>query len=296
MRTEPTAGDRRDRLLGIGQRLGRIGLARLQIDEGADHLGRDVAGLGDRDVAEAGNRTGIDDKRDIHRLRGVIDDRSDFDDAGERAGFAAPVIDQCGLCRSDRGGGGGCAGHEAGNLAGVGNHRGRIATSTRNDVDIAQREQRPGGDRDHHRCRRAVAIALGRGGKARRRLAGLGHRRAIDADRDLRVEITLSPERIDQRVDIGGGAAGQGLAIGRRILAQAIEQRGVLQAAFQRAGIGYIAELELEHIRDRGLADRRWLVLAAEEIEDVERRQIESARRRNITGKHRRDGASASAS
>ena len=287
--------DRRDRLARVGQRLGRIGFARLQIDEGANHLGRDVAGLGDRDVAEAGHRAGIDEERDVHGLGGVVDDGADLDDARERAGLVAPVIDQRDLRRPDRGRKRGRAGHEARDLAGVGDHRRRIAASARHDVDVAQRELRPRIDGDHDRGGSAVAVALGCRRQSGRRLAGLRHRDAVHRDRDLRIEIALGPERIDQWIDVGGGAAGQSLTVGRGIFAQAIEQRGVLHAALQGAGIGHIAELELQFIGQRGRADRRRLVLAAEEVEDVERRQVEGTGRRNLTGKHRRESNQASA-
>ena len=245
--------------------LRRVGIARLRIDEGADHRRVDAVGGLDRHLPHRGFRSRIDGEAHVHDVGGIVHHGIARHGLGEGVAERPEAIDDPGLAGEHRRRAGGHVVAGAGEALGQNLFREGAAAR----IQGAHRAQGVGGaeiDRDLHRNERAGAGALrraGRGGK--RGFPGHGH--AVDANRDGTLIIAVAREHVSEAAQVGLGAAHQPLAIRRRFLAQAVERRGVLQ--------------RLEDIRIVGAGDAQAVgqslgtrggrrLVAAEQAEQVE--------------------------
>ena len=92
--------DLRYRIARVGDALGTIGLALLQIDEGGDDARIDARRTFHRHRADARARPGVDRDRNIHHAQPVVDHGAHVDDFGERIGFRPQLVDPHALCRT----------------------------------------------------------------------------------------------------------------------------------------------------------------------------------------------------
>ena len=85
----------------------------MDIEERARDGGIEILWPDHRRFAERRNRTRVDRQGHIHRMRRVIDDRSDRLNLGQRPALAAEIVDDPRLRRAQVAGRGGVAGLEA---------------------------------------------------------------------------------------------------------------------------------------------------------------------------------------
>ena len=121
-------------------------------------------------------------------------------------------------------------------------------------------------DRDLNRHQRARARVLGNpcGGNQRGLAAD---RHSVDADRNGALIVAVTGEHIGQAAQIGLGAPHQPLAVRRRLLAQAVEGRGVLQGP---QDVRIVGAGESQAIGQCHRARSRRLLFRAEQAEQVE--------------------------
>ncbi|BAR47201.1 hypothetical protein Maq22A_c28475 [Methylobacterium aquaticum] len=257
--------DARDRAADVGQRLRRIGIARLGVDERAHH--RRIDGLGAPHRHGADRRLGawIDHEAHVHDVGGIVDHRLAAQHLGEGVAVAAEGIDHGRLAGQHRGGAGRHLAVDAGQALrhrpGAEGQAGRIEHR-----DPAQVVERTLVDRDPHRHEAAVARGLGGPhGGARRRVAAQHH--VLDAEGRRAGIVAEARERIDEARRVGLGPAQQALTVGRRVVAQAVEARRVLERLEQ---VLVLDALEADGIGQGGRARGRRRLLGAEQPEQVE--------------------------
>ena len=112
-----------------------------------------------------------------------------------------------------------------------------------------------------------IAISLGgarEGGDVAR---SDGEGRAVDRNRHAGVVIARAPERIDDRREIALGASREGFAVGRGVLAQAVERRSVSHCVFEPGGVA--RDLDGQRVGDGGPGNLRRLVVRAKEAKEI---------------------------
>ncbi len=92
------------------------------------------------------------------------------------------------------------------------------------DTNGTKLEQWAGVDLDENRGRGAIAISLGGAREGRDVARSYGEARTVDRDRHDGVVVARAPQRVDDRREIALGAARQGFAVGRSVLAQPVER------------------------------------------------------------------------
>ena len=112
-----------------------------------------------------------------------------------------------------------------------------------------------------------IAISLGgarEGGDVAR---ADGEGRAVDRNRHAGVVIARAPERVDDRREIALGASRKGFAVGRGVLAQAVERRSVPHRVFEPGGVA--RDLDGQRVGNGGPGNLRRLVVRAKEPKEI---------------------------
>ncbi len=152
----------------------------------------------------------------------MIDDRRDGLDFSERAALFAEIVDDAGLSGADFARGRRVSRFEPDDaLRQLGFrefHAQRVDNTHR-----AKLEQGAGVDLDDDWGGRAIAISFGGAREGCDVARPDGEGRAIDRDRHRGIVIARAPQRVDDRRKVALGAPGESFAIGRGVLAQAIE-------------------------------------------------------------------------
>ncbi len=220
----------------------------------------------DRRLAEGRDGAGSGVDRHVHDVSRVIDDRRDRQDLGERAPLFAESIHDAGLGGANVGRGRRIARLEADDALRQLGFREFHAERVDN-ADRAKLEQGAGVDLDDDRGGRAIAISL-RGAREGRDVARSDRQAcAVDRDRHRGVVIACAPERIDDRREIALRASRKGFAIGRGVLAQAVERGSVPRRALERAVVA--CDLDGQRIGNARPGNRRRRIVRAEEPKEI---------------------------
>ena len=225
-----------DALPRIGDRRRRVRVARMDIEKRAHDRGIEGLRPLDRRFAERRDGAGGGGYRYIHNVLRVVDDRRDGLDFCERPSLLAKIVDDAGLSSADLACGSRISGFEpddARRKLGVSElHAERV-----DNTHIAKLEQGAGLDLDDDRGGAAIAISLGGAREGGDFARADGEARAVDRNRHAGVVITRAPEGVDDRREIALGASREGFAVGRGVLAQAVERRSVSHCVFEPGGV-----------------------------------------------------------